>query len=182
MENPHSLDEVARFMMILEPQRANAKNRLCIIGKKRLPDVKTHERCTSFSPARFWTLCSTVPVAPLLTPSSPLHRFFGFVQKVSDKMDDLLAGLGERAYETKTRGTRHEPAAHALGEGTYAIGKHAGDSHTHFSYVLLVRACTGSEIAHTLLKLLCCSKSLSNTTGFFNNRYSLVPSGARGAW
>ncbi len=50
----------------------------------------------------------------------------------SGTLDGRLQGLGEKSYETKTRGTRKVAAARAVGEGTYAILPH-GD-HTHLAY------------------------------------------------
>lgn len=43
VEVVQSLEDVQRFYMLLEPKRAGAKSRLLIVGKKRLPDVNTHE-------------------------------------------------------------------------------------------------------------------------------------------
>jgi hypothetical protein len=70
--------------------------RLAVVGKKRLPAVETHE------------------------------RFFGFIEAVGDSVEDLVSGLGEKQYETKTRGTRHIAAARIVAEGTYAIVERGG--------------------------------------------------------
>ncbi|PSC68044.1 Apurinic endonuclease-redox [Micractinium conductrix] len=88
------LGDVQRFFMLLRPERPGAKARLCVVGKKRLPSARRHE------------------------------RFFGFVEAVSEDAETLLEGLGEQSYETKTRGTRHVGAARAVGQGTYGIVSH----------------------------------------------------------
>ncbi|GAB4821208.1 hypothetical protein N2152v2_008254 [Parachlorella kessleri] len=116
LEEAGSVDDVQRFFMILRPTRAEpvggaVKARLAVIGKKRLPSVERKE------------------------------RFFGFIEASADTVEQLVEGLGERSYETKTRGTRTVGAARAAGEGTYAILTH-GD-HTHLAYKLEVPAEVG---------------------------------------
>ena len=37
------------------------------------------------------------------------------------QLEELLAGLGPKEYETKTRGKRRVEAAHALGEGAPSV-------------------------------------------------------------
>lgn len=74
--------------------------RLAVVGKKRLPAADSHE------------------------------RFFGFIEAVGDTVEQLISGLGERQYETKTRGTRHMAAARIVAEGTYAIVQRGGSPKT----------------------------------------------------
>ncbi|KAI7836840.1 hypothetical protein COHA_009293 [Chlorella ohadii] len=93
-EEVGSLDDVQRFFMLLHPSKAGVKSRLCVLGKKRLPSVRRHE------------------------------RFFGFVEATAESADELLEGLGPQQYKTKTRGTRHLAAARAVGQGTYALAEH----------------------------------------------------------
>jgi hypothetical protein len=45
------------------------------------------------------------------------ERFFGFVQKVSNSMDELMGGMEFESHETKTVGTRSTEAARIAGEG-----------------------------------------------------------------
>ncbi|KAG2493391.1 hypothetical protein HYH03_008520 [Edaphochlamys debaryana] len=83
--------------------------RLIVVGKKRLPDARRHD------------------------------RFFGFVSAVAPTVADLTAGMGEEHYATKTRGERTQPAARAAGRGTYSIfsrlhGKTR--THTELAYLL----------------------------------------------
>lgn len=97
-----SLTNIQRFYFLLSPTSNNAKARLAIIGKKKLP-LKN-------------------------------ERFFGFIDAVGDAKEIVSSSLGEKAYETKTRGTRHLAAARVLAEGLYSIKEHHG--HTHLVYKL----------------------------------------------
>jgi len=81
--------------------------RLIVIPKKKLPDVQHHKH----------------------------EKLFGFVEKVSRRIEDIDAQLEPETYTTKTRGERHVAGARPLGEGVYAIVKHhTGD--VHLVYVL----------------------------------------------
>ncbi|KAL4444582.1 hypothetical protein ABPG77_002399 [Micractinium sp. CCAP 211/92] len=93
-EEVDSLDDVQRFFMLLRPDAAGVKSRMCVLGKKRLPSARRHE------------------------------RFFCFVEATAEDPAELLEGLGPKSYETRTRGTRHLEAARAVGEGTYALVEH----------------------------------------------------------
>ena len=81
-----------------------ARFRRMIVGRKRLPTVDDHERT------------------------------WGFIDLVTDKANEFEDELDPYTYETKTRGTRVEPAARPAGEGVYAIVEHYG--HTHIAYAL----------------------------------------------
>jgi hypothetical protein len=75
-----------------------------VIGTKRLPDPDRHERA------------------------------WAFVAGVWASGASLRGALGERVYETKTRGLRVQPAARPAGEGRYKIVEHSG--HGHLAYTL----------------------------------------------
>ncbi|EEB98594.1 hypothetical protein MPER_01872, partial [Moniliophthora perniciosa FA553] len=68
------------------------------------------------------------------------ETFWGTVTKVGDDLDELEKGLGEKTYETKTRGTRHEEPARLVGRGGYAIVNNdprvPSDRATHMGYHL----------------------------------------------
>lgn len=87
--------------------------RLITVGKKRLPD-----------------------------PDAPGGKgvYWASVTAVGDDLHRLEQGLGERSYETKTRGERHEGPARLAGRGVYAIvntrGKTVSRNATHFGYHL----------------------------------------------
>jgi hypothetical protein len=78
--------------------------RLLVVGRKRLPEITEHE------------------------------RFWWFVDLVARTPEELRESLGERTYETKTRGVRTQPPARPAGEGVYVIARH--DGHTHMAYEL----------------------------------------------
>jgi hypothetical protein len=102
---------------------ADHPERLIILGKKKLPEVhgKRHE------------------------------RFWGFVDKVSKRIEDLDKQLGSVTYTTKTRGERHVEGARPIGEGVYALVKHHGT--THLAYVLeLPEEPTGIQKAFNIAK------------------------------
>lgn len=65
--------------------------RLLVVGRKRLPAVEEHE------------------------------RNWGFVDSLWGDAAALEKELRAEQYETKTRGTREQPAARPAGEGVYAI-------------------------------------------------------------
>lgn len=49
MEEAQSLQDVQRFFIIISPtSRKGAPHRLLVIGKKRLPDPRRHERFFGF--------------------------------------------------------------------------------------------------------------------------------------
>ncbi|CAD6341604.1 unnamed protein product [Miscanthus lutarioriparius] len=92
--------------------------RLVVMGKKSLPDPAKHSR-----------------------------PYWGYVELVTTKVQDIKDALKEEEYSTATRGKRHRPAARALGEGVYRILKHetsggrgrSPQSHTHLVYKLELR-------------------------------------------
>lgn len=87
--------------------------RLIVMGKKSLPDPAKHSR-----------------------------PYWGYVELVTTKVQDIKDALKEEEYSTATRGKRHRPAARALGEGVYRILKHESSGgrgrspHTHLVYKL----------------------------------------------
>jgi hypothetical protein len=78
--------------------------RRLIVGRKRLPDPDAHE------------------------------RFWGFVDEVAERPQEVEDELDREEYLTKTRGLRVQPAARPAGEGVYGIVRH--DDHTHLAYQL----------------------------------------------
>ncbi len=78
--------------------------RRLVIGRKRLPDAGEH--------ARFW----------------------GYVDAIGVRPEQVKQDLREETHETKTRGERKTPAARAAGEGVYALVCHG--NHAHIAYVL----------------------------------------------
>ncbi|KAJ0914723.1 hypothetical protein HanPSC8_Chr06g0241791 [Helianthus annuus] len=127
-EDPHTSDDVQRLYIVLRPhtstqdkqqqekkkkkeppQEKSMLLRLIVMGKKSLPD-----------------------------PSKRGRPYWGFVELVTTKIQDIKDALKGEEYDTKTRGHRHKPAARALGEGVYRILKHHSGKkmHTHLIYKL----------------------------------------------
>jgi len=137
-EEVHSIDDVGKLHMLLVPNVSGADAeqmnlvaqgadaapppesttkdkkhfRLIIVGKKKLPDPE-HER--------------HVPI-------------WATVIFLGDNLHDLEKKLGEKTYETKTRGTRHTPPVRLAGRGVYAIVNSQGNvpsrNATHLGYHL----------------------------------------------
>ncbi|KAG2122073.1 hypothetical protein BD769DRAFT_983038 [Suillus cothurnatus] len=86
--------------------------RLIIVGKKKLPDPEREKHAPIWATVIF----------------------------VGDNLHDLEDKLGERTYETKTRGTRHTPPVRLAGRGVYAIVNSQGNvpsrNATHLGYHL----------------------------------------------
>ncbi|ESK90079.1 hypothetical protein Moror_7857 [Moniliophthora roreri MCA 2997] len=121
-ENPEAdlavLEPGADAIPSEEPTNTSRKRfRLVTIGKKKLPDP---ERGGAGKGRK--------------------ETFWGTVTKVGDNLDELENGLGEKTYETKTRGTRHEEPARLVGRGGYAIVNNdprvPSERETHMGYHL----------------------------------------------
>jgi hypothetical protein len=100
------IEDIQRFFVILSPF-GNARYRLIVIGRKRLPAIgDTHE------------------------------RNWGFVQKVASNPHDIEDELDRLTYSTATRGERHVSSARPAGEGIYAIARHDDHTHLAFALEL----------------------------------------------
>jgi hypothetical protein len=113
LEDATSVDEVQKLYLVLRPESGKGSDdRLIVLTKKHLPHI------TSKTKEKLW----------------------GFIDKVSNNMDDIRSRLGPSTYETTTRGTRHLAGAKACGCGVYNIvlhhDEHKSQEHTHMSYVL----------------------------------------------
>jgi hypothetical protein len=98
LDEAHDLQDVQRFFVILKPERRRLYRRV-IVGRKRLPDPREHE------------------------------RIWAFVAEVVDDPAPVREELGREAYETLTRGIRVEPEARPAGEARYAIVEHERHTH-----------------------------------------------------
>ena len=94
----HGLQDVERFYILIKPWRGHLY-RLIVVGRKRLPDPKEH------------------------------NRFWGFVWRVFKDRKALNDELGAREYTTKTRGVRHVPPVRPAAEGIYALVRHGDHTH-----------------------------------------------------
>ncbi|KPV77783.1 uncharacterized protein RHOBADRAFT_51593 [Rhodotorula graminis WP1] len=117
-EHPESLDDVARFHLLLSPEGEKI-HRLIVIGKKALPEAGESSR----------------PI-------------WGQVDGVADDLKQFKDGLAAYTYETKTMGTRHQPGARVAAAGAYVLHttEHPPENssnasavyHTHFAYEIAV--------------------------------------------
>ncbi|GAA5907916.1 hypothetical protein JCM6882_001525 [Rhodosporidiobolus microsporus] len=119
-DDPHSIDDVSKFHILLMPH-GEKLHRLIAVGKKQLPDAKDSSR----------------PI-------------WGEVINVGEDLKALKDALGASTYETKTRGTRHQPGARVAATGAYVLhtpeeGQYPEDSanasavyHTYLAYELAV--------------------------------------------
>lgn len=103
-EEAKSLADVQRFYVVLSPHGKKCYRRI-VIGEKRLPELEDGDR-----------------------------KNWGFVDIVTGDPTAIEREFEESAYETKTRGKRHEPSARPLGEGVYSLVRHG--NHTHLLYAL----------------------------------------------
>jgi hypothetical protein len=89
-EGAGGLGDVQRFFMVLKPE-GKALFRVAILGRKRLPEAKEHE------------------------------RIWGFIESVTREGGAVEEEFKERRYRTATRGKRTLPSARPAGEGIYAL-------------------------------------------------------------
>jgi hypothetical protein len=88
-----AVGDLQRFYVVLRPARKRPRIRVLTIGRKRLPEIASHERS------------------------------WGFVDLVTSSTRVLARLLGDERYQTKTRGTRTLPAARPAGEGVYVFAR-----------------------------------------------------------
>jgi hypothetical protein len=100
-----SLDEVQRLLVVLRPWRKRGL-RLLVIGRKRLPEIRAHD------------------------------RFWGFVDEVAGDPEELHPALDRRTYQTRTRGERTQPPARPVAEGAYVIARHGDHTHLAYQLEL----------------------------------------------
>jgi hypothetical protein len=96
------LSDVRNFFMILTPD-GGRKNRRIIVGRKRLPDTREHE------------------------------RNWAFVEGVADTPEEPGEDLEREIYQTRTRGLRVAPEARPVGEGRYMLGRHNDHTHLAYA-------------------------------------------------
>jgi hypothetical protein len=119
VEEVRGLDDVQRFLVVLEPDGGRRRREL-VVGRKRLPDPRRHERA--------WAL----------------------VAAIKDDPQELRDELGRRVYETRTRGVRVQPEARPAGEGRYAIVRHEDHTHLAYVLELPRRPGEAQELFNIL--------------------------------
>ncbi|KAK1248649.1 hypothetical protein MKX08_006869 [Trichoderma sp. CBMAI-0020] len=117
VEKPKEVNDIARSFIILRPIAHDAK-----LSEGPLRDAGN-------------TRILVLPKKVL--PSSGRERFLSFVEKSGASYDEIKGQfLAGEEYETKTKGTRHTPAATPIGEGVYAITSTGRES--HLAYMLTI--------------------------------------------
>ncbi|KAK4135805.1 hypothetical protein BT67DRAFT_440680 [Trichocladium antarcticum] len=113
VDDPSSIDDIARSFLILRPLAHDAK-----LGRGPIRDDDD---------AATIRLC-VIPKKVL--PQSGRDRWIAFVDRSGASFPQLRDEfLASSAYETKTAGTRHRPAATPVAEGVYAITNTGRESH-----------------------------------------------------
>ncbi|KZT30877.1 hypothetical protein NEOLEDRAFT_1083382 [Neolentinus lepideus HHB14362 ss-1] len=137
VEETESLDDIRNFHIVLVPRPAafashdesskadnekdeNSEMTLLSAGADAVPAAEPEGHAKKFR-------VITVGKKQLPDPSGGgsgrgrKETFWATVSTVGDDLHKLESGLGEKEYETKTRGTRHEEPARLAGRGAYAI-------------------------------------------------------------
>lgn len=115
--SPESLEEIQRLFIVLNPE-PGTRFRLLVVGRKQLPEIEDGG-----------------------------DKYWGFVDRVASKPEDLHETLRGETHATRTRGERFQPPARACGEGVYALVDH--DGHTHLAYALELPQRPG-DVQHAL--------------------------------
>ncbi|CRG88189.1 hypothetical protein PISL3812_05216 [Talaromyces islandicus] len=117
VEDPHSMNEVARSFFVLRPTPKSAQ-----IQTGPLGGVDN---------------CRLMMLPKKKFPSSGRERDMGFVEKANVSLKTLQETfIAKSSYETTTRGERTTPEARPYAEGVYAIIKEGRSS--HLAYMLTV--------------------------------------------
>jgi len=126
VDDPKSLDDIARSYMILRPVPADA-------------DLSSLDAAAT---------CRLLAIPKKTLPRRGGERWIAFVEKadasVASLKESFLAGS---EYETKTAGTRHVPPATPVGEGVYALT--TTEQASHLAYILTIPEALG-EVQKTM--------------------------------
>lgn len=154
LEEASSVDDVKNFHMLLVPRPPGFAVGNEGASKPEEPDneseMKMLESGANAVPAqpvhttkKFYRLI-TLGKKQLPNPGHATggrkETFWATVTAVGEDLESLEKGLGEKTYETKTRGTRHEAPSRLVGRGAYAIVNNnprvPSGRETHFGYHL----------------------------------------------
>lgn len=151
-EEAHSADDVQRLYIVLRPESGERQ-----VEEKQSPDSgkegsKKRQKTDSGESKKeggHGVEKVNIEKEPLLRfivmgrkslpdPSKKSRPYWGFVEMVTTKTEDIKNALKGEEYETATKGHRHNSPARALGEGVYRILRHksAKKTHTHLIYKL----------------------------------------------
>ncbi|KAJ7165516.1 hypothetical protein C8R43DRAFT_878483, partial [Mycena crocata] len=152
---PSSIDDVKNLHMLLVPQPPRSS-----MGKDAVdgPDVEAKEEQMELpepgadaipataalnEPEKHYRL---ITMGKKVLPDPDSHSggrkqsFWATVTSVGDDLETLEKGMGEKTYETKTRGTRHDPPTRLVARGCYALvnspAQKLSDEKTYLGYSL----------------------------------------------
>jgi hypothetical protein len=115
LEKVSSFDDIARLYLLMKPIHQNDSH------------FPTNDKASLNPKSRL-----------LMIPKKKLphksEKYFGFVWKTAENMDELVNALKKEEYDTVTKGHRVIESARPCGEGVYGITEHG--NHTHLAYVL----------------------------------------------
>ena len=120
VEDPDSVQDIARSYFVLRPLPASAK-----LTDGVIQDMKNNRLIAL--PKKVW-------------PKSGKDKFMAFVEKGKTTIETLKEEFFSGSdYSTKTVGTRHTPEVTPVGEGVYAItSTGGGQGNTHLAYMLTI--------------------------------------------
>lgn len=116
VEEPESIDDIARSFLVLRPLPRDAK-----LGEGPIGDDDN---------------CRLLVLPKKKLPTSSRERYMGFVEKAGVNVKTLRESFQDREYETKTKGHQHVPTATPLAEGVYAITSTGKSS--HLAYIVTI--------------------------------------------
>ncbi|KAI1126448.1 hypothetical protein F5Y10DRAFT_244756 [Nemania abortiva] len=117
IDEPSDVNEIKRSYMVLRPLDKDAK-----LGEGTLQDAGN---------------LRLIAVPKKVFPRSGRERWIAFVEKSDASLKTLREEfLSSSDYETKTAGTRHNPAATPAAEGIYAITTTGRESHLAYMITL----------------------------------------------
>ncbi|KAI3325995.1 hypothetical protein HD806DRAFT_488849 [Xylariaceae sp. AK1471] len=117
IDEPSEINEIQRSYMIIRPLDKDAK-----LGEGTIHDAGNTR---------------LIAVPKKIFPRSGRDRWIAFVEKSNTSFETLKEEfLSASEYETKTRGTRHTPAATPAAEGIYAITSTGRESHLAYMITL----------------------------------------------
>ncbi|KAJ7730084.1 hypothetical protein DFH07DRAFT_849355 [Mycena maculata] len=136
---PSSLDDVKNLHMLLVPRpprfSAADETRMSAAGDSQ--DMQVLQQGEDAvpapapldSPEQHYRL---ITIGKKTLPDPDVHRgrkesFWATVVAVGDDLNSLEKGMAEKTYETKTRGTRHDPPARLVARGCYALVNNEAD-------------------------------------------------------
>ncbi|KAK9057443.1 hypothetical protein SSX86_022278 [Deinandra increscens subsp. villosa] len=139
-EHPHSSDDVQRMYIVLRPESGSGETSTQVKQKNEKQNEEEEDKKDEKINIEKNLLLRLIVMGKksLPDPAKKSTPFWGFVELVTTKIQDIKDALKGEEYDTKTRGHRHKPAARALGEGVYRILKHqkSKKTHTHLVYKL----------------------------------------------